>query len=148
MTFESGSGGLWSTLDDYLAFARSLIADPSPVLRSQTRALMVSNQLTPEQRATTRMFGRPVFAKGHGYGMGVAVVMEPEHADVLQCRGGVGTIGWPGAFGGWWQADPTDGSVLVFLAHNMVGLDQMANGIGLGVWSAIAAFHEAVMPPV
>src|SRR3954469_4721353 len=28
MTFESGSGGLWSTLDDYLAFARMLIGDP------------------------------------------------------------------------------------------------------------------------
>ncbi len=26
MTFESGGGGLWSTLDDYLAFARMLIA--------------------------------------------------------------------------------------------------------------------------
>ena len=146
MTFESGSGGLWSTLDDYLAFARMLIADPSQLLRPETRALMTSNQLTPDQRATTRMFGRPIFAKGHGYGMGVAVVMEPEHADVLQCRGGVGTIGWPGAFGGWWQADPNDGSVLVFLAHNMVGLEQMARGIGLGVWSTIASFHEmAVM---
>ena len=40
------------------------------------------------------------------------------------------------------QADPTDGSVLIFLAHNMVELHQMAEGIGLGVWSAIAAFHE------
>ena len=103
---------------------------------------MTSNQLTPEQRATTRMLGRPVFAAGHGYGMGVAVVMEPEEADPLQCRGGVGTIGWPGAYGSWWQADPTDGSVLIFLAHNMVELHQMADGIGLGVWSAIAAFHD------
>ena len=84
-----------------------------------------------------------MFAAGHGYGMGVAVVMEPEKADPLQCRGGVGTIGWPGAFGSWWQADPTDGSVLLFLAHNMVELHQMARGIGLAVWSAIADFHRA-----
>src|SRR5262249_38321162 len=28
MTFESGGQGLWSTLDDYLAFARMLIGDP------------------------------------------------------------------------------------------------------------------------
>src|SRR3954469_14821987 len=27
MTFEAGGGGLWSTLDDYLAFARMLIGD-------------------------------------------------------------------------------------------------------------------------
>jgi CubicO group peptidase (beta-lactamase class C family) len=97
MTFESGGGGLWSTLDDYLAFARMLIADTgADLLRPQTRAMMTSNQLTPDQRATTRLLGRPVFAAGHGYGMGVAVVMEPEKADPLQCRGGVGTIGWPG----------------------------------------------------
>jgi len=145
MTFESGGQGLWSTLDDYLAFARTLIGDgPSGVtlVRAETLAMMTSNQLTQEQRATARMFGRPIFAAGHGYGMGVAVVMEPEKADPLRCRGGVGTIGWPGAYGGWWQADPNDRSVLIFLAHNMLELHQMARGIGLDVWSAIASFHE------
>jgi CubicO group peptidase (beta-lactamase class C family) len=144
MTFEAGGGGLWSTVDDYLAFARTLITDTvdgGHLLRPETRAMMTSNQLTPEQRAAARMFGRPVFAVGNSYGMGVAVVMEPEKADPLQCRGGVGTIGWPGAYGGWWQADPNDGSVLIFLAHNMVDLQQMGRGIGLGVWSAIATFH-------
>jgi len=150
MTFEGGGGGLWSTVDDYLAFARMLIGDArtgADLLRPETREMMTSNQLTPEQRATTRMFGRAVFATGHGYGMGVAVVMEPEKADPLQCRGGASTIGWPGAFGGWWQADPNDGSVLIFLAHNMVDLQQMARGIGLGVWSAIATFHQLTHDP-
>ena len=73
--------------------------------------------------------------------MGVAVVMEQEKADPLRCRGGTGTIGWPGAYGGWWQADPNDRSVLIFLAHNMLELHQLARGIGLGAWSAIARFH-------
>jgi CubicO group peptidase (beta-lactamase class C family) len=143
MSFESGSGGLWSTLDDYLAFARMLIADPDvpALLRAETLALMTSNQLTPGQRASARMFGRAIFAAGHGYGMGVAVVVEPEKADPMLCKGGVGTIGWPGAYGGWWQADPTDRSVLIFLSHNMLELPQMARGIGLAVWSAIASFH-------
>jgi CubicO group peptidase (beta-lactamase class C family) len=99
------------------------------------------NQLTPEQRAKASLLRRPLFGAGHGYGMGVAVVMEPEHADPLRCRGGVGTIGWPEAYGSWWQADPTDGSVLVFLAHNMVSLEQMVRGIGLDVWGTIATFH-------
>jgi CubicO group peptidase (beta-lactamase class C family) len=145
MTFESGGQGLWSTLDDYLAFARMLIGDTQNgvgLLRPETRAMMTSNQLTPEQRATARMFGQPLFAAGHGYGMGVAVVMEPEKADPLRCRGGVGTIGWPGAYGSWWQADPNDGSVLIFFAHNMVELHQMASGIGVAVWNTIATFHE------
>jgi CubicO group peptidase (beta-lactamase class C family) len=145
MTFESGGQGLWSTLDDYLAFARMLIGDPpdgAALLRRETRAMMTSNQLTPAQRATARLLGRPIFAAGHGYGMGVAVVMEPAQADPLRCRGGAGTIGWPGAYGGWWQADPNDRSVLIFLTHNMLELHQMARGIGLGAWSAIARFHE------
>jgi len=144
-TFESGGQGLWSTLDDYLAFARMLIGDAGTgagLLRPETRAMMTSNRLTPEQRAAARMFGQRIFASGHGFGMGVAVVMEPEMADPLRGRGGVGTISWPGAYGGWWQADPNDRSVLIFLAHNMVELHQMARGIGLHVWSAIAAFHE------
>jgi CubicO group peptidase (beta-lactamase class C family) len=142
MTFESGGQGLWSTLDDYLAFACMLIGDAgAALLRPGTLALMTSNQLTPDQRASARMLGRPVFAVGHGYGMGVAVVMEPEKADPLRCRGGAGTIGWPGAYGSWWQADPNDRSVLIFLAHNMLELHQLARGIGLGAWSAIAGFH-------
>ena len=142
MTFESGGQGLWSTLDDYPAFARTLIGDGPSLLVPETLAMMTSNQLTPGQRAAARMLGRPIFAAGHGYGMGVAVVMDPQSADPLQCRGGVGTIGWPGAYGSWWQADPTDRSVLIFLSHTMGELHQMAQGIGLGAWEAIASFHE------
>ncbi len=145
MTFESGGQGLWSTLDDYLAFARMLIGDHplgTPLLRRETLAMMTSNQLTPDQRARTRMFGQPIFAAGHGYGMGVAVVTDPETADPLRGRGGRGTIGWPGAYGSWWQADPTDRSVLIFFSHSMVDLPQMARGIGLGVWDAIGRFHR------
>ena len=146
MTFESGGGGLWSTADDYLRFGRLFVGggavDGIRILRPEICALMMSNQLTPTQRAGARMFGRSTFARGHGYGLGVAVVMEPDAADALLCRGGVGTVGWPGAYGGWWQADPTNGSVLVFLSHNMVELSQMAQGIGLAVWSAIADLHS------
>src|SRR5262249_32017128 len=79
MTFEAGGGGLWSTADDYLLFARLFVGggavDGVRILRSETCALMMSNQLTPTQRAEARLLGRPPFAEGHGYGMGVAVVM-------------------------------------------------------------------------
>lgn len=145
MTFEGGGGGLWSTVDDYLAFARLFVGggavDGVRILRPDTCALMMSNQLTPRQRSEARLLGRSPFAEGHGYGLGVAVVMEPEHADVLRCRGGLGTVGWPGVYGSWWQADPNDGCVLVFMSHNMVEGSQLAQGIGLATWSAIATFH-------
>ncbi len=151
MTFESGGQGLLTTLDDYLAFARLFVGggavDGVRLLRPETLARMASNQLTPGQRAASRMFGRPLFAIGHGYGMGVAVVTEPEQADPLRCGGGLGAVGWPGAWGGWWQADPNDESVLIFLAHNMADLRQMANAIGLEVWSAIAKFQALASAP-
>ena len=155
LTFVSGGQGLWSTLDDYLAFARLFVGagavDGVRLLKPETVAMMASNQLTPYQRTSARMFGQALFAEGHGFGFGVAVVTDPEKADPLRCGGGIGSVGWPGAYGGWWQADPNDGSVLIFLAHNMVGLEQMAAGIGLGVWDTIARFQSlgtAVVRPM
>lgn len=134
-------------MDDYQAFAATLIGDGTSrgvrLLSPEARRLMTSNQLTSGQRQAATMFGLPLFATGHGYGMGVAVVTEPERADPMRGRGGVGTLGWPGAYGSWWQADPTTGTVLVFLSHSMATLPQLGAGIGLGVWSAIAGFHDA-----
>jgi hypothetical protein len=51
-------------------------------------------------------------------------------------------VGWPGGFGGWWQADANDNSVLIFLAHNIVELEQLAQGIGFGVYDAITKFQS------
>lgn len=145
MTFVSGGQGLWSTLDDYLAFSQMFVGkwmvDGVRLLKPETASMMARNQLSAGQRKAARMLGRSPFAEGHGFGFGVAVVTEPDKADPLRCGGGVGAVGWPGAYGGWWQADPNDGSVMIFMAHNMAELHQMAAGIGLGVWGAIADFQ-------
>ena len=144
MAYESGGAGLWSTLDDYLSFARLFLGDGKVdgvrLLRPETLAAMMTNQLTDSQRANSVLLGQKPFAVGRGFGLGVSVVLETDKADFMR-RGSVGTVSWPGAFGGWWQADPKDGSVLIFLAHNMVDLAQMAKGIGLGVWGAIDTFQ-------
>ncbi|MBZ5606708.1 MAG: hypothetical protein LAP38_00510 [Acidobacteriia bacterium] len=77
---------------------------------------------------------------------------EPAGAATLIWRDGTvvqnACVGWrdvearlPGAFGGWWRADPSDNSVLVFLAHNIVELEQFAQGIGIGVFGAITQFQ-------
>jgi CubicO group peptidase (beta-lactamase class C family) len=146
MTFVSGGQGLWSTTGDYLKFARLFVeggaVDGVRILRPQTMALMMSNQLTDDQRAGSSLLGMPLFAAGHSFGLGVAVVMEPDKASVIRCGGGVGSVGWPGAYGGWWQADPNDGSVMVFLTHNMLDLEQIMQGVGLGVYAAITDFQQ------
>jgi CubicO group peptidase (beta-lactamase class C family) len=144
MAYQSGGAGLWSTLDDYLSFARLFLGDGKVdgvrLLRPETLAAMMTNQLTDSQRANSVLLGQKPFAVGRGFGLGVSVVLETDKADFMR-RGSAGTVSWPGAFGGWWQADPKDGSVLIFLAHNMVDLAQMAKGIGLGVWGAIDTFQ-------
>jgi CubicO group peptidase (beta-lactamase class C family) len=142
MAYESGGAGLWSTIDDYLCFGRLFLGDGKVdgvrLLRPETLALMVTNQITADQPANPRWLG--LNAVGRGFGCGVSVVLETDKTDFMR-RGSVGTVSWPGAWGGWWQADPEDGSVLIFLAHNMVDLAQMAKGIGLGVWSAVDTFQ-------
>ena len=146
MAYESGGGGLWSTIDDYLKFARLFVGDGEVdgvrILRPETLALMVTDQLTASRRANPGWLG--LNAGSRGFGMGVSVVLERDKADFMR-RGNVGTVSWPGAFGGWWQTDPKEGSVLIFLAHNMVDLAQMAKGIGLGVWDAIDTFQTLAL---
>ncbi len=141
MLFVSGGQGLWSTVGDFLAFARVFIGggevDGVRILKPATLAMMITNQLTPQQRAHGDVAGLPLFAAGHGYGLGVATVMEPDAAAPTVCGGGKGAVGWPGGFGGWWQADPNDGSVRVFLTHNIVELDEMRTGVGLAVFGVI-----------
>jgi CubicO group peptidase (beta-lactamase class C family) len=146
-TYESGGQGLWSTVDDYLPFARLFVGggavDGVRLLKPETLAMMTRDHLSAEQREGATMFGMPLFGTGHGFGLGVAVVIDPATAAAALCRGHAGTVGWPGGFGGWWQADPADGSIYILLSHCMVELSQLAQGIGLGAFAAREAFHAA-----
>lgn len=148
MAYEGGGAGLWSTLDDYLKFARIFLEDGSVdglrLLRPETLAQMTTNQLTDDQRANSVLLGQKIFAAGRGFGLGVGIILEPDHADMAR-RGSEGTVSWPGAFGGWWQADPKENSIFIFFAHNMVDLPQMAKGIGLGVWAAIDQAQQVAL---
>jgi len=147
MAYESGAVGLWSTLDDYLKFARLFLGNGEVngvrLLRPETLRKMMTNQLTDEQRANSVFLGRKPFAVGRGFGLGVSVVLEQDKADMFR-RGNPGTVSWPGAYGGWWEADPVANSAFVFLAHNMVDLAQMAKGIGIGVWALIEDVQRTI----
>jgi len=56
------------------------------LLLPDTLTMMASTRLTDHQRATSKLLGLPLFASGHGYGMGVAVVMEPDKRDPMRLR--------------------------------------------------------------
>jgi CubicO group peptidase (beta-lactamase class C family) len=114
-TYASGGQGLVSTAQDYLAFARMLVrggaADSGRLLKAETVQLMTTNRLTALQRQGLFM-GMPMFAS-RGFGLGGYVVTDAQ-AQVMGA-GEVGAYGWPGAYGGFWQADPARQAVLIWL---------------------------------
>src|SRR5258706_3522389 len=141
MAYVSGGQGLWSTVDDYLTFARMFLnagtVNDFRLLQPKTFKRMVTNCLSENQLVKARS----MLNAGHGFGLGVAMVLDPLKAGHQPCGGGVGAVGRPGAFGGWWRAHPSNNSVLIFLAHNMLELEQLLDGIGLGAFDAITQFQ-------
>ncbi len=61
MAYESGGAGLWSTIDDYLKFARLFLGDGRVDgvrhLRLETLAALMTNQLTDSQPANPGWLG-------------------------------------------------------------------------------------------
>ena len=118
--FCSGGAGLWSTADDYLKFARMLLGDGTVdgvrVLSEESVRLMRTDRLTAEQKRYP-FLGMP-FWVGRGFGLNLSVVTDPAKSRQLFGPGGLGTFSWPGAYGTWWQADPTADLILLYLIQN------------------------------
>ena len=122
--FCTGGAGLWSTADDYLTFARMLLAggtvDGVRVLSEESVRLIRTDRLTEEQKRHD-FLGAP-FWIGRGFGLNLSVVTDPSKSRQLFGPGGPGTFSWPGAYGTWWQADPTADVILIYLIQNLPNL--------------------------
>src|ERR1700743_2449527 len=86
--FEGGGGGLLSTADDYLRFARMLAGrgrlDGGRLLSHRSVDLMTSNVLSPEERRIPT-FGLDFWA-GQGFGLGLSIVDDPARQRLLGYR--------------------------------------------------------------
>jgi CubicO group peptidase (beta-lactamase class C family) len=122
--FCMGGAGLWSTVDDYLRFARMLLAggtvDGVRVLSEESVRAMRTDRLTDEQKRYD-FLGAP-FWVGRGFGLNLSVVTDPAKSRSLFGPGGLGTFSWPGAYGTWWQADPSNDTILIYLIQNLPNL--------------------------
>lgn len=116
--FESGGGGLFSTVRDYSRFAQMLLhggtLDGVRILGRKTVSLIATDHLTPEQRKGDSWNTQ----RGYGYGLGVRVMTNPELAGI---NGSVGEWGWDGAFGNWFCVDPKENLTCVYLTTNLPG---------------------------
>ena len=116
--FESGGGGLFSTVRDYSRFAQMLLhggtLDGVRILGRKTVDLISTDHLTPEQRRSDSWDTQ----RGYGYGLGVRVMTNPELAGI---NGSAGEWGWDGAFGNWFCVDPKEKLTCVYLTTNLPG---------------------------
>lgn len=149
-TFEGGGGGLISTADDYLKFARMMLGrgevDGVRLVRPETIDLMTANRLTDAQRKIPFM-GFP-FWDAQGFGLGVSVILDAQKQAMVGA-GSEGSFGWPGAFGTWWLADPKEDMVLIYLIQDSMPLEpesasQLATGQRMGGRMVLPVFQKMV----
>jgi CubicO group peptidase (beta-lactamase class C family) len=114
-SFESGAGGLVSTIDDHLAFYRMLLHKGrygrARILSRAAAELMTSDQLTPEQRV-----GSDIFFGGYrswGFGVGVDIARD-------QIFHNPGRFGWDGGFGTSGYADPAESLIGLLFTQRMM----------------------------
>lgn len=147
--FCGGGGGLISTADDYLQFARMMLnkgeLNGTRLVSPATIELMCANRLTPAQREIPFLGMIPMWA-GMGFGLGVSVIDAPEKLGFLG-MGGIGSFGWPGAFGTWWQADPANDLIMIYLIQNSMPLEpgalaNLAAGQRMGGRLALPMFQR------
>ena len=112
--FPSASGGLVSTVDDYLAFGRMLLNGGrhgrERILSRLSVELMTTDQLTAEQRA-----GAGVFLGGNrGWGLGLSVFVMRDDVSAVP-----GRFGWEGGLGTSWACDPREQLVAILLSQSL-----------------------------
>jgi len=116
--FLAGSGGLYSTAEDYFRFSQALLndgqLDGARILKPQTVKLMRGDVLQPG--VGVDLYG-PV-QKGVGFGMDFAVHRRPQESGLPH---GLDTYWWGGAFGTWFWIDPTNDVVFVGMIQNVNG---------------------------
>lgn len=143
--FCQGGASLVSTADDYLRFARMLLGggqvDGVRVLSEESVRLMRTDRLTDEQKQHP-FLGAP-FWMGRGFGLNLSAVTDPAKSRQLFGPGGRGTFSWPGAYGTWWQADPENDLILIYLIQNYPDLTAAAAAVA---GNATLARLQSVQP--
>jgi CubicO group peptidase (beta-lactamase class C family) len=114
--FPAGGGGLVSTVDDYLEFARMLLnkgrygvqSGQKRLVAASSIEMMTTNQITPEHQE----MGRLILGPNTGWGFGVSVLVKPDSFTTHP-----GRYGWNGGLGSSWWNDPSEGLIAIILTE-------------------------------
>jgi CubicO group peptidase (beta-lactamase class C family) len=109
---HNGGGGMVSTLDDYLTFARMLLNNGEVngvrILGRKTVEYMRSNHLP------ANLVPFSSWADGEGYGLGVSVVTD---SGSLKFMGSEGNYGWGGMASTYFRIDPVENLIIIGMAQ-------------------------------
>ena len=111
----SGGGGLVSTLPDMIALVRSLLPGGPTLLKAETIALMMTNQLAENVWIRFPRFGDIV---GKGYGLAGAVTLAPSAAEPA---GATGEFQWGGIAGTHWWISPRQNLAGLLMTQRQMG---------------------------
>lgn len=116
--WESGGGGMVSTIGDYARFAQMIAnggtLDGKRYLSPKTIAYMGSNHIGPASGVVNGPYYLP--GPGFGFGLGFAVRTEP---GVSVMEGSVGEMNWSGAGGTTFWVDPKEDMFVVFMSQTV-----------------------------
>jgi CubicO group peptidase (beta-lactamase class C family) len=117
--FESGGGGLASTVDDYFAFSRMMLnkgrCGHEQVLSRASVDLMTSDQLTPQQREGSEIF----LGANRSWGFGMAV--DTKRDELFRTPG---RFGWDGGLGTSAYTDPVERMIGILFTQRMMDSPQ------------------------
>jgi CubicO group peptidase (beta-lactamase class C family) len=130
--FESGAGGLVSTVDDLLAFGEMMLKGGKyrneRILSRPSVELMTTDHITPEQKAVSEFV--PGFWDAHGWGFGVCIVTRRDDLAATP-----GRYGWDGGYGTSWYVDPKE-ELIGILMTQRVWDDPGAPVVLLDFWTS------------
>jgi CubicO group peptidase (beta-lactamase class C family) len=118
-TYFSGSGGLVSTIADYLRFCRMLgnggELDGVRIIGPRTLTLMTTNHLPGgKDLASMAQNAAETQREGQGFGLGFAMLLDPAVAQVI---GTPGEYYWGGAASTAFFVNPAEDLIMIFLTQ-------------------------------
>jgi len=116
--YESGGGGMVSTIGDYARFTQMMLnggtLDGKRYLSPKTVAYMGSNHIGP----AAGVVPGPYYLPGAGFGFGLGFAVRTE-AGVSPIEGSAGEMNWSGAGGTTFWIDPKENMYVVFMAQTV-----------------------------
>jgi CubicO group peptidase (beta-lactamase class C family) len=116
--WESGGGGMVSTITDYARFTQMLLnggsLDGKRYLSPKTVAFMGANHIGP----AANIVPGPYYLPGPGFGFGLGFAVRTE-VGVSPIEGSVGEMSWSGAGGTAFWIDPKEDMFAVFMAQTV-----------------------------